>query len=155
MINGTLEVTLLHEDARCPHQASIGSAGYDLICPMDHVIPPYSTAVIPLWISIGFPNGYYGLMRSRSSIAAKGVHVGAGVLDNDYHGMISAVLTNTTEKDFVIKKFSRIAQFVLLPLIQMPVSISLCYPYASQQPNIATLPPPPIKREGGFGSTGI
>ena len=58
------------------------------------------------------PSGMYLRIASRTSLAHKGISVGAGVIDNDYRGEIIVLLQNSTDKEYIIPFQSRIAQFI-------------------------------------------
>ena len=65
------------------------------------------------------PQGYYGQLLSKSAVALlNSVHVGAGVIDQDYTGKIEVLLYNLGDKDFNIRKGKAIAQLVVLPCLQ-------------------------------------
>jgi dUTP pyrophosphatase len=90
------------------------------------------------------PPGYQGEVRPRSGLALKhGVTVlnSPGTIDADYRGEIMVLLINLGREDFVIKRGQRIAQLVIMPVIQVEIAI------------IAQLAESP-RGHGGFGSTG-
>ena len=82
--------------------------GYDLIfpkaCRCDDV------AKIGLKIKILLPNGWTGLIRSRSSAFIKGAHV-AGTIDR-YTGEIFLNIHNMTQAPFKFKQGQSIAQLI-------------------------------------------
>ena len=63
-------------------------------------------------LAMAIPQGMYVRLASCSSLAIKGIEVGAGVIDNDYRGEIKVVLKNTTNSPFHIPLHSRISQCI-------------------------------------------
>ena len=52
------------------------------------------TAAIDRALSINIPNGYFGLVSERSSVALKGVVTHVGIIDKDFVGSVKVILTN-------------------------------------------------------------
>ncbi len=78
-----------------PAKQSVGACAYDLICNENVIIPHNTEKLISTGTYMAIPNGYYGKIESRSSIASKmNCHVGAGVIDADYRGEIKVLLCN-------------------------------------------------------------
>lgn len=69
--------------------ATSGSAGYDISASADYSIKGGSTTVVSTGLMLGFPKGTHGQLVTRSSLAARGVNVTGGLLDNDYCGTIN------------------------------------------------------------------
>lgn len=141
----SLKIKKLVDNAKVPTRATPGSVGYDLYSTEDHIILPGHRAVISTGIQIGLPPGTYGRIAPKSGQSVKhGIHVGAGVIDQDYSGELKVVLFNLdTKKTFVVRQGYRIAQLVLekvdLPDVEEVYDIQ----YYSE-----------IRGDGGFGSTG-
>jgi dUTP pyrophosphatase len=56
------------------------------------------------------PEGNYGRIAPRSGLALNHmIHVGGGVIDNDYRGEVCVILFNLGTIDFNINKHDRIA----------------------------------------------
>ena len=53
---------------------------------------------------------HFLLLLSRSGLAKKGVTTLAGVVDSDYRGPVIALLANSMDKDFILKKGQRVCQ---------------------------------------------
>jgi len=134
-------VKLVNQDAQLPKQGSPGAAGYDLYACRDVVIKKKSRSLVAIGIILAIPGGCYGRVAPRSSLAVKGIDVGAGVIDSDYRGELMVLLINTTDQDFSVVKgdrvaqiiFEKIATFRMTPLTNLTVS---------------------ERGTGGFGSTG-
>jgi dUTP pyrophosphatase len=113
MLNTDIGVKLLSKDAKKPEKQTKQSAGYDLYSAEPLIILKQSRCLCGTHIALEIPKGFYGKIFSRSSLAVKGIDVGAGVIDSDYRGEILVLLVNnSTTKDFTIKKGDRIAQII-------------------------------------------
>jgi dUTP pyrophosphatase len=77
-----LRVKRLKTDAILPVRASKRAAGYDLSSYEDRTIPAHGKALVKTEISVSVPEGTYGRIAPRSSLAWKNhIDVGAGVID--------------------------------------------------------------------------
>lgn len=63
--------------------------------------------------SIELPEGTYGKICSRSSLAVKGVDIGAGIIDSDYRGRIKILVINNGKEDFFFSAGERLAQLII------------------------------------------
>lgn len=104
--------------APTPEQATVGSAGYDLVSASRNVIviPAGNRAMVPTGIKLALPVGFEAQIRSRSGLAIKqGVMVlnSPGTIDSDYRGEINVILMNFGTNLFVVNYGDRIAQMVI------------------------------------------
>lgn len=136
-----LQIKLVGEDAVLPQYGSEVAAGLDLVSPREVTIPAWGSALIDLGIQIAIPSGYYGRIASRSSLALRGLEVGAGVVDSDFRGNLKVLLRNHSPNDFVIDKFDKCAQMIITPCAHVKVM-------TSEELNQTA------RGAGGFGSTG-
>ncbi len=115
-------------------------AGWDLESVEDVIVPANEfTPMIHTGVKVAIPEGYFGLIKERSSMAAKGIFVMGGVIDSGYRGEIMVNLANISGYDYTIKKGERIAQIIILPCSAVMVKGEL---------------PDSERGEDGFGSTG-
>ncbi len=77
-----------------------------------HEIPPHSQAVVGTGVAIDPPKHTYTRIAPRSGLAARGIDMGAGVVDPDYTGELKVVLINTTDFVFPVEPEDRIAQII-------------------------------------------
>lgn len=114
LINMTIDVKLLHPDAKVPFRANRRDAGSDLYSIEPVWLEPGARAVVKTGISLSIPEGYYGRVAPRSGLAAsKGIDVLAGVIDSTFRGEIGVVLINHGDEAFVAPSGSRIAQLII------------------------------------------
>lgn len=131
------------ENAKPPTRQSDGAAGYDLYAVETIAIPAQSRALIKTGLVVKIPEGHYGRIASRSSVAFKfSCDVCAGVIDQDYRGEVGILLYNTsTIHAYVVKQGERVAQLILEKCSILPTE------------EVSELDPT-NRNEGGFGSTG-
>jgi dUTP pyrophosphatase len=134
-------LTIVEYKGRCPEYGTNGAAGADLFLPNDAEIPPRSTSTIPLNINLQIPAGYFGWITDRSSMARKGLHTLAGIVDSDYRGELGWVVTNLTDKPVCLHKGDKVAQLIILK------AENAGFLYRLELDSTE-------RGEGGFGSTG-
>ena len=101
----------MNDDAIIPIRASKRSAGFDLYSNIDVNVEVGSIKKINTGICISLPENFYGSIRDKSSLAAKGLLTLGGVIDNDYT-MIIVIMTSLIEP-IKIKKGQKIAQLIV------------------------------------------
>ena len=136
-----LQVCLLSEDAHMPCYGSTGAAGLDLFAARSITIPSDKFVWVETDVSMAIPEGYVGIVKSRSSMAGKGVYSEAGVIDADYRGHVKIHLRNETPEAVTISAGAKIAQMLLVPVLR-PTIVGTSVLDATD------------RGEGGFGSTG-
>ena len=138
-----LRVKKLNENGRAPERASAFAAGYDISSAIDIIVPAKGKALVSTGISLAIPDGHYGRVAPRSSLAVKNfIDVGAGVIDCDYRGPLGVVLFNFGDEEFVVKKGDRIAQLIITPIATPRVEVV-------EELDVTE------RGQGGFGSTGL
>ena len=132
-----------------PKAQTSGSAGIDLLACIDDSIKikPQACVLIPSGIAINIANpGVCGLLFPRSGLGHKQGLVlgnGTGVIDADYQGEIKLSVFNRSGEEQIIEPGMRIAQLVLVPIVQAELIPVEKFNITSE------------RSEGGFGSTGI
>jgi dUTP pyrophosphatase len=108
-----------------PTYASKGSAGLDLRACIDETLSlqPGATELIPTGICIHIADpGYAGIILPRSGLGHKhGIVLGnlVGLIDSDYQGQLFVSCWNRGTDAFSIEIGSRIAQLVIVPVVQV------------------------------------
>lgn len=147
----TATVDLKVLDARMAEQlpayATPGSAGLDLRACLDEAVTlePGQTTLIPTGLAIHIADpGLAALILPRSGLGHKhGVVLGnlVGLIDSDYQGQLMVSCWNRGSTTFVINPMERIAQLVLVPVVQ--AAFRRVDEFGESE-----------RGEGGFGSTG-
>ncbi|MFL6663401.1 MAG: dUTP diphosphatase [Rhizobacter sp.] len=133
--------------AQLPAYATPGSAGLDLRACIDApmVLEPGAAQLIAtgLAIHIGDP-GLAAMILPRSGLGHKhGIVLGNGVglIDSDYQGPLMVSCWNRGNAPFRIEPLERIAQLVIVPVVQAAFRVVADFATSGRGP-------------GGFGSTG-
>ncbi len=130
-----------------PHYATPGSAGLDLRACLESalILNPGETQLIPTGMAIHLADpGYAAMLLPRSGLGHKhGVVLGnlVGLIDSDYQGQLMVSIWNRGQAAFTIQPFERIAQMVIVPVVQAVFRV--VEEFAESD-----------RGEGGFGSTG-
>lgn len=130
-----------------PHYATEGSAGLDLRACIDTPITLAAgeTQLIPTGIAIYLDNpNLAAMLLPRSGLGHKhGIVLGnlVGLIDSDYQGELMVSLWNRSQTEFTIQPFERIAQMVIVPVVQAQFQQVEQFKLSG-------------RGEGGFGSTG-
>jgi dUTP pyrophosphatase len=119
-MNKILKVKKLSETAKLPSKAHPTDLGYDLYSDETVYVDGNSTVKIKTGIAVGFPEGWGGFIKDRSSMAIKGFSVIGGVIDSSYTGELSVVMTYKRGAT-TIQKGDKIAQLVPIPLTNWPI----------------------------------
>ena len=130
-----------------PAYATPGSAGLDLRACLDAplVLAPNAWQLVPTGLAIYLEDpSYAALILPRSGLGHKhGIVLGnlVGLIDSDYQGQLMVSAWNRSNAAFTIEPIERIAQLVIVPVVQAQFNVVSEFP-ASQ------------RGEGGYGSTG-
>jgi dUTP pyrophosphatase len=130
-----------------PAYATTGSAGLDLRACLDEAVTlePGQTTLIPTGLAIHIEDpGYAALILPRSGLGHKhGVVLGnlVGLIDSDYQGQLMISTWNRGSTAFVLNPFERLAQLVIVPVVQ--ATFNIVDEFAASE-----------RGAGGFGSTG-
>lgn len=147
----SLQVELKILDSRLnenmPAYATSGSAGLDLRACINEAITikPGETTLIPTGMAVHLANpAYAAMILPRSGLGHKhGIVLGnlVGLIDSDYQGQLFVSCWNRSQEAFVMNPMERIAQLVIVPVIQ--ASFTLVDEFIESDRGV-----------GGFGSTG-
>ena len=145
-----LDVKIL--DARLreamPAYATPGSAGLDLRACLDAPLTLQANAwqLVPTGMAIHLNDpAYAALILPRSGLGHKhGIVLGnlVGLIDSDYQGQLMVSAWNRSDVAFTIEPMERIAQLVIVPVVQAQFNI------------VEEFAAPSERGAGGYGSTG-
>ena len=145
-----LDVKVMDERLRSmlPNYATAGSAGLDLRACLDAplTLQPNAWQLVPTGMAIHLkdPN-FAALILPRSGLGHKhGIVLGnlVGLIDSDYQGQLMVSAWNRSDVAFTIEPMERIAQLVIVPVVQAQFNLVNEFAAASE------------RGEGGYGSTG-
>lgn len=130
----------LDAGAYMPTRAHDTDAGLDLYAMKTGYVFAGHQTIIDTGVHVAIPEGYVGLLTSKSGLMAKGI-TSRGTIDCGYTGSIKAVLFNHGEEAFLVEEGSKVTQLVLLPIITPKLEV------------VSDLDETD-RGSGGFGSTG-
>lgn len=96
-----------------------GDACMDMYANMDVSVYPRKTVIVKTGIAVEIPEGFEGIVRGRSGLAAQGISVHTGTIDETYRGDVGVIVTNSSMQIFGIHKGDRIAQFTVKPVCRV------------------------------------
>ena len=130
-----------------PAYATPGSAGLDLRACIDAplTLEPGQWQLVPTGMAMYLKDpGYAAMILPRSGMGHKhGIVLGnlVGLIDSDYQGQLMVSCWNRGQAEFTIQPFERIAQLVIVPVVQ--ATFRRVDSFAASD-----------RGAGGFGSTG-
>lgn len=144
-------------DGKLPHKVRYTDAGFDLFATEDITLYPGQSGKTPLNVRLKLPPNTYAEITTKSGLGAKGHAVRAGIIDEEYRGVINVIHSNVRliegldqdglplmfTEPLVIKKGEKLAQLIM-------------HPYNNQYfiEQVEAIDTNTSRGEGGFGSTG-
>ena len=138
----------LGKDFPLPEYATPGSAGLDIRACLDIplVLNPGESSLVPSGFAIHIEdNNLAAVLLPRSGLGHKhGIVLGnlVGLIDSDYQGQVYVSCWNRSNESFTINPGDRIAQMVLVPVVQAQFDLVSEFVDSS-------------RGAGGFGHTGL
>ena len=145
-----VDIKILDERLReaMPAYATPGSAGLDLRACLGEplTLAPNAWQLVPTGMALYLADPHYAAMiLPRSGMGHKhGIVLGnlVGLIDSDYQGQLMVSAWNRTDVAFTIEPMERIAQLVIVPVVQASFNVVNEFADVSQ------------RATGGYGSTG-
>ena len=131
-----------------PVYATPGSAGLDLRACLNEplTLQPNAWQLVPTGIAVHLKDpGYAAMLLPRSGLGHKhGIVLGnlVGLIDSDYQRQLMVSAWNRSDVAFTIEPMERIAQMVIVPVVQATFNV------------VNEFAAPSERGEGGYGSTG-
>jgi dUTP pyrophosphatase len=131
-----------------PTYATPGSAGLDLRACLTEplTLQPNAWQLVPTGMAIHLSDpAYAALILPRSGLGHKhGIVLGnlVGLIDSDYQGQLMVSAWNRSDVAFTIEPMERIAQLVIVPVVQAQFKVVSEFAAATE------------RGAGGYGSTG-
>ena len=131
-----------------PAYATSGSAGLDLRACLNEplTLQPNAWQLVPTGIAVHLKDpAYAAMLLPRSGLGHKhGIVLGnlVGLIDSDYQGQLMVSAWNRSDVAFTIEPMERIAQMVIVPVVQAHFRVVEDFAAVSE------------RGVGGYGSTG-
>jgi dUTP pyrophosphatase len=131
-----------------PAYATPGSAGLDLRACLNAplTLAPNAWQLVPTGLAVHLADpAYAAMLLPRSGLGHKhGIVLGnlVGLIDSDYQGQLMVSCWNRSPTEFTIEPMERIAQMVIVPVVQAQFRVVDDFDSASE------------RGAGGYGSTG-
>lgn len=134
---------MLDDGAFMPERAHEWDAGLDLRSPIPVEIRNGESVVIDTGVHVQIPEGYVGILKSKSGLNVKLGITSVGVIDAGYCGSIVVKLYRNDSRGelYEIKEGDKITQLVILPCETPKVNVVDEFPETD-------------RNDDGFGSTG-
>ena len=129
-----------------PEKQRSQDAAFDLRAVDDGYVPPGTRKLVATGTKVAIPEGYVGMVCSRSGLALRmGVSVAnaPGIVDPDYIGDVGVILENHGRESFYYDKGDRIAQLLIIEVPGVKFSKSQKQLKSS------------VRGGDGFGSSGV
>lgn len=142
----SMQIETVAKDGFLPVRVHPTDAGADLRVdiPEPVTLQPHESTFFNTGIEVAIPEGYFGALAIRSSLACKhGLMLAnsLGIIDSCYRGPVKAKLVNIGRRPYTINPGERIAQLLIIPCVHATFV------------QVDELPESD-RGAGGFGSTG-
>lgn len=135
---------LIDPDCFLPESAHEQDAGYDLKTPKGFTVPVNGSATIDTGVHMMIPNGYAGVLISKSGLNVKHGLTSTGLIDAGYTGSIVVKLYNNGIAPASFARGEKISQIVIIPIAKPALhQVATLEQLGSSE-----------RGTGGFGSTG-
>lgn len=133
---------MIDEGAYTPEYAHSGAdAGADIRTPIPITVMPHSAVIIDTGVHVEIPEGYVGMLKSKSGLNVNQSILSEGVIDHGYTGTIRVKLYNHGDHTVIFDRGDKITQIVIMPFMAADFV---------QVDELATTE----RGNNGFGSTG-
>lgn len=107
---------MLDDGAIMPTRAHAHDAGLDLYAQEGRIIEAKESAIFDTGVHVLIPEGYVGLLMSKSGLNVKYGLTSEGVIDASYTGSIVVKLYNNSGFDYHVRKGDKISQLLIVPI---------------------------------------
>lgn len=107
---------MLDDGAIMPTRAHAHDAGLDLYAQEGRIIEAKESAIFDTGVHVLIPEGYVGLLMSKSGLNVKYGLTSEGVIDASYTGSIVVKLYNNSGFDYHDRKGDKISQLLIVPI---------------------------------------
>ena len=132
---------VLDKGAYMPMRAHETDAGYDLRTPKTSMILAHESLVIDTGVHIEIPEGYAGLICSKSGLNIHNSIISTGLVDSGYTGSVRVKLYNLSDNSYIFEAGDKVSQIMFIPILSATMLEAIKLRETE-------------RGDGGFGSTG-
>lgn len=132
---------MLDKGAIMPTKAHKTDAGFDLYTPVDIEVKRDWHAFVDTGVHVEIPEGYVGMIKSKSGLNKDHDLTMEGVIDCGYTGSIGVKIYNHGAVDYNFKAGDKLTQLVIMPIGMTELELVDSLEETE-------------RGDGGFGSTG-
>lgn len=114
---------MLDVGSKVPTRAHATDAGLDLYARDSAIVPAKESCVFDTGIHVEIPEGYFGLLLSKSGLNVKHGITSEGVIDCGYTGSIKVKLYNNSGYDYKVNVGDKISQLIIIPCMLPKVKL--------------------------------
>lgn len=107
---------ILDDGAIMPTRAHAHDAGLDLYAQEGRIIEAKESAIFDTGVHVLIPEGYVGLLMSKSGLNVKYGLTSEGVVDASYTGSIVVKLYNNSGFDYHVRTGDKISQLLIMQI---------------------------------------
>ena len=108
---------MIDDGAYMPERAHTTDAGYDLRSPDDAYLAAFTNVTIDTGVHMLIPEGYAGVLVSKSGLNIKDDITSTGLIDSGYTDSIRVKLYNHGANGKSIKRGMKISQIIIVPVM--------------------------------------
>lgn len=132
---------MLDKGAKMPTRAHPWDAGLDLYAMEEFNVPMKQSVTVDTGVHVEIPEGYVGLVKSKSGLMTRSSITTDGTIDSHYNGSLRVCLFNHGITPYRFKAGDKIAQLVIVPCLLPELEL---VDHLEETD----------RGDGGFGSTG-
>jgi dUTP pyrophosphatase len=106
----------LDPGAYMPERAHPFDAGLDIRSMQEKWVFARRSATFDTGVHVQIPEGYVGMLKSKSGLNVKYGVASEGVIDCGYTGSIVVKLYNNSDSDYLVRRGDKISQIVVMPV---------------------------------------
>jgi len=131
----------LDDRALMPTRAHAWDAGLDIMTPDNFIISGRGSRLIDTGVHVEIPQGYVGILKSKSGLNCNNSITSEGVIDAGYTGSIKVKLYNNSDSWYEFQYGDKLTQLLIVP-VETPAPKKVDKIKGSE------------RGDDGFGSTG-
>lgn len=113
----------LDEGAFEPSRAHATDAGLDIRAAKYGYVEADSSKVFETGVHVELPQGYAGLLVSKSGLNVNHCITSTGLIDEGFTGEIKVRLYNHSNKDYIVEPGDKITQLAVIPVEYVDIEI--------------------------------